>query len=408
MGSSRRWMARTTPPKRSRKLLSLSVLPASREPGAMTASQSGRSSRAPSSVGVVRRRPGRVRCGRRRAEEEAGAGEELVVRAGVADEDELVVRQQRRLGLALEDDLAAPDVREVGVAERAEPGLLDGLPGEGGVRRHAHLELVVAASPAEPAGALPRQQTMPDEGVVERDEKDGRDAHPRQVEEAEPRQPLGDQQTVDDDVRARPDQREPATDDGGRRERHEQLGCRQPRPPRPRLHARDQHRHDGRVVEDAREHRRREHQAEERRAGAVRARPEQPVEPAEGARPLHARRHDEQGADGDDGRVGEPRKRLLGREDAGEHEQPQRPHQNEVRPGDAPHERAHHEDERAEGDVGLPAEIHSSVSREAYRAGAGSGAARNTRYALRYNHRRQSSTGSPAVKTEGLRRSSLL
>ena len=70
------------------------------------------------------------------------------MRSRIAYEREHIVGQERRLGLGFEDGLPAPHVGEVGVAERAEPGLLDRLPGEARIGRDAELELVVAATSA--------------------------------------------------------------------------------------------------------------------------------------------------------------------------------------------------------------------------------------------------------------------
>jgi hypothetical protein len=278
-------------------------------------------------------------------------------------EDQRVALAQHLVGPHGDDGLGRPvDAGQEQPRQVAQPGVLDGLAHRRPARLHAHggdilahllrRGLATVAGPQQPAGE--------EEHVRDADNRD-RDTHRRQRPQAHGLK-LGAgvlgvvrvDQRVDDQVRARPDQRAAAAKDGRERERHEELARRDLGPAGELADDRHEHRHDRGVVEQrAQGHNR----PGDPRLGLQR-RPRAPEEPlreqAHRPRLLQARRDDIQERHRQQARVGEPRERLLGREDPRQQEQAQHPHHHDVCAEPACRQCGEHHDQRHRHQYHLP------------------------------------------------------
>ena len=196
---------------------------------------------------------------------------------------------------------------------------------------------------------MPRQCFVPDGGEVQQYKDGGGQADGGEVEKAEGLETTVDHHAGHDEVGGGADERDDASGDGCVGERNEEAGGGDAGAFGPFLDLRDEHGHDGGVVEEGGEKAGGGHHAEDDGADAEVVAEDGAVEEAEGAGASDGGGDDEEGGDGENSGVGEAGEGLLGGEDAGDEQHDEPGEEDEVGAGGVADEG---DDDRRDGEGG--------------------------------------------------------
>ncbi len=259
------------------------------------------------------------------------------------------------------DDLVAPDdLRQEHALEVPEPRLLHRAAVQRAAGPHPLVQHVLPGVLGELLPGAPADGQEP-AGEQDQEEESGHGhghPDPGQLEQPQRLHPGLQHESRDHQVRARPDERERAPQDGGEAQRHQQPGRAEPPTLRPVGNLRRQHGHHRRVVQHRRRERRRHQQLRQPPGPAIAALAVQrpPEQRLERAGLLHRPGHHEQRGHGDGRRVAEPGERLLRVHHAGHQEHDHREQQRDGRREQVPDHRRQRRQHDPEGHPRLPAE----------------------------------------------------